>query len=162
MSPDSRLPLVVDQLDLRPTDDVVEVGCGHGVAAALVLERLSSGTYTGVDRSPTMTAAGERRNRDAVASGRARFVTATLAEADLGGAAFDLVFAVRVAAMTRPAELAAAAHCLVPGGRLVLAFDAPTADRTTVLIEAAQANLAAAAGFAPGHVAGGVLVTVRR
>jgi ubiquinone/menaquinone biosynthesis C-methylase UbiE len=156
----ARLQLVVDQLDVRPSDHIVEVGCGHGVAAALVLERLPSGTYTGIDRSPAMIAASERRNRDAVTTGRARFIAAPCTVADLGAATVDVVFAVRVAAMTRPAELAAAARCLVSGGRLVLAFDAPSAERTAALVAEAGANLAAA-GFSPGRIADGVLVALR-
>ena len=65
-----------DDLDPQPADRVVEIGCGHGVAATFVLERLTIGTYTGVDRSPTMIAAAAGRNAAAVAAGRATFVAA--------------------------------------------------------------------------------------
>jgi SAM-dependent methyltransferase len=149
-----RLTWVVDQLDVQPDVRVLEVGCGHGVAATVVLERLGAagcGRYVGIDRSPKMVAASDQRNAAAVADGRARFVCASLGAADLGGDRFDRVFAARVAAMATPAALGWAAGLLAPGGTLLLAVDSPrdatNRDQVTALAAAMRA-----AGFPPPRV----------
>ena len=133
-----RLEVAVHFLDPLPGDRLVEVGCGHGVAATLVLDRLVTGTYTGIDRSAAMIAAAARRNAAAVTAGRASFVEAAVE--DLTLAPFDRLFAARVAALVRPAGLDAMWRLLVPGGWLLLAFDAPdgtymeVADRARELV----------------------------
>ena len=47
----ARQTWIVTQLPLRPTDRVLELGCGHGVAATAICDRLQGGTYHGIDRS---------------------------------------------------------------------------------------------------------------
>ena len=119
-----------EQLSPRPADHVLEVGCGHGVLATLICDRLDGGTYVGVDRSPKMIAAAEARNREHVDAGRARFVCASLEDADLGDARFDLVAAFHVADLwRRPATLAVVRDHLAPDGALWL-FDQPLSGRT--------------------------------
>ena len=161
MTAHPRLSWAVDRLDLDPAHHVLEVGSGHGVAATLVLDRLGDGRYVGLDRSPAMVAAGERRNAPAVAAGRAQFVCGALEVADLGEHGFDRVFAARVAAMTTGPGLAFAARHLAPGGRLVLVFDSPGEVRTRAQV-AALVGALPGAGFGPPQVdegrAGGALV----
>ena len=122
-----RLRTVVEALDLDPADRVLEVGCGHGVAADLVCRRLDEGRLVAIDRSPKMIAAAVRRNAAHVAAGKARFLVASLEELDLGDERFDVVLAVRVGLFHREPERARelAGRWLAPGGRLVVHFDAP-------------------------------------
>jgi ubiquinone/menaquinone biosynthesis C-methylase UbiE len=120
-----RLRAVVDRLDVQPDDRVLEIGCGHGVAATYVCERLESGRLTAVDRSPKMIAAAARRNAAYVEAGRAEFIVARLEELDLGDRRFDKVFAVRVGLFHREPERARAIveRYLAPGGRFLSEFD---------------------------------------
>jgi SAM-dependent methyltransferase len=156
MSSEPRLIWAVDQLGLGPTHAVLEVGCGHGVAATAVLDRLSSGRYVGLDRSPKMVAASERRNQLAVEAGRARFVCDALPDADLGAQRFNRMFAARVAAMSSPPGLRFAARHLTPGGMLLLAFDSPVPGRA--LAQAAEvASALGRAGFGPPRLTTGLV-----
>jgi ubiquinone/menaquinone biosynthesis C-methylase UbiE len=118
---------VVAQLDVQPGDRVLEIGCGHGVAATLVCERLESGHLTAIDRSAKMIEAATSRNAAYVEAGLAEFLVATLEELDLGERRFDKVFAVRVGLFHRePARARALAErWLTPGGRLLAVFDEP-------------------------------------
>lgn len=125
----------VGLLALRPDSAVLEVGCGRGLAAALVCDRLTSGRYVGLDRSATALEHASARAGEAVRRGTASFVRAALADWPGGGpggspvgrpgAGFDRVLAVDVNLFwtgSATAELAVLRRVLAPGGRLVVAY----------------------------------------
>jgi ubiquinone/menaquinone biosynthesis C-methylase UbiE len=120
-----RLRRVVDRLGIQPNDRVLEIGCGHGVAATMVCERLETGRLTAIDRSRKMVEAAARRNAAHVEAGRAEFLVATLEDADLGERRFDKIFAVRVGLFHREPALARALaeRWLAPGGKVLAVFD---------------------------------------
>jgi cyclopropane fatty-acyl-phospholipid synthase-like methyltransferase len=124
-----RLTVAVSLLELRPEDRVLEIGCGRGVAAGLILESLPRGEYVGLDRSEVAVAAASERNAEAVSAGRATFVHTALADADpeaLGR--FDKILAVDVNIFwTGPAarELELVTRLLRPSGSLVLCYVPP-------------------------------------
>ena len=123
-----RLRTIVEQLEIGREDRVLEIGCGHGVAAAFVCERLDGGRLTAIDRSPKMIEAAKRRNADHVESGKAEFLVAELESLDLDERRFDVIFAVRVGLFHREPERARrlADAWLAPGGRLMSIFDPPS------------------------------------
>jgi ubiquinone/menaquinone biosynthesis C-methylase UbiE len=59
----------VNLLDVQPTDRILEIGFGPGIAVEAVARRASAGLVAGVDFSPTMVAAARRRNAQAVRRG---------------------------------------------------------------------------------------------
>ena len=122
-----RLRSIVEQLEIQPDDRVLEIGCGHGVAARLVCERLVAGHLTAIDRSAKMIAAAARRNAAFVEAGRAEFLVAELEQLDLGERRFDKIFAVRVGLFHREPDRARAIadRWLARGGAVFAFFDPP-------------------------------------
>jgi SAM-dependent methyltransferase len=122
-----RIVWAVETLGLRPTDHVLEIRCGHGLAVPLVCDRLRRGTLTAIDRSPKMIAVAEKRNRILVASGKAAFETVALADADLGRRRFSKISAINVNLFwTDPAaELPVVRKLLRPDGVLYLFYQPP-------------------------------------
>lgn len=107
---------------------MLEIGCGQGIAATVVCERLVSGRLTAVDRSAKMIVAAERRNAEYVDDARAEFLLGELEALDLGERRFDLVFAVRVGLFHREPSRAhvLAGQWLASGGRVHAFFDTPS------------------------------------
>ncbi|GEK20149.1 class I SAM-dependent methyltransferase [Cellulomonas xylanilytica] len=141
-----RFVWAMEVMRIAPTDRVLEVGCGHGIAAALVCERLDGGRLLALDRSATMTETAGRRNRRSVEAGVAELRTTTLAAAELEAASFDVVFAVNVSLFwTPPADgLAVVSRALAPGGRLYVFHQGPVPQKDEQVVEAATALLTGA------------------
>ena len=91
-----RLRWTVDLLDVAPDDRVLEIGCGPGVAAALVCERLTTGKLVAIDRSEKAIAAAVKRNQKHIDAGKADFHVMALEDSTLDGQRFDKIFAVNV------------------------------------------------------------------
>lgn len=141
-----RFAWAMDVMRIQPTDRVLEVGSGRGVAAALVGERLDGGYVLGLDRSATMTAAARRRNEARVAAGVVQLRTLPLADADLAPSSFDVVFAFNVSLFWTPpaAELAVVVRALAPGGRLFVFHQPPSPEKNPAVVEAATRLLTGA------------------
>ena len=118
---------MVQELDIQPDNRVLEIGCGHGIAAGLVCEQLDQGRLTAVDRSQKMVDAATVRNAAHVEAGRAEFLVASLEDLDLGERRFDKVFAVRVGLFHREPERAErlVEPWLAPGGVVRAFYDSP-------------------------------------
>jgi cyclopropane fatty-acyl-phospholipid synthase-like methyltransferase len=91
-----RIRLAVDSLDLRPDARVLEVGCGTGVAAALLAARVPEGHVTALDRSATAVGHASQRLARWMDAG-----IADVAERDLrgfhgDGRPYDVVLAINV------------------------------------------------------------------
>jgi cyclopropane fatty-acyl-phospholipid synthase-like methyltransferase len=140
-----RLVWAVETMAVEPTDRLLEIGCGHGVAVSLVCEKLDGGRITAIDRSPKMTAMAEKRNAEHVAAGVASFATTPLHEADFDGALFDKIFAIHVGVFVRgrPArELQVIKDCLAPDGSAYFVYQPLAADHVRPTVDTLSAVLA--------------------
>jgi SAM-dependent methyltransferase len=123
-----RLAEIVDALPLRPGMRALEIGCGPGVAARAVLERIGNGHVLAIDRSPRAIAQARAGSKAELATGRLEFRQIAAEDLVLGSgeARYDLAFAIRVGALdgrhpeaNRPA-IESIRKVLVRGGHLYI------------------------------------------
>jgi SAM-dependent methyltransferase len=137
-----RITWAVSVVDPAPDERLVELGCGPGVAAGLVCDRLTTGHLVAVDRSATAVERTAARNAEHVEQGRLSVVQSTVDELSLPAASVAKVFSVNVNVFwTRvpDRELAVLHTVLAPGGALFVLYGrGPTGeDRVTPVIAAA-------------------------
>lgn len=116
-------------IGLLALGDVVDIACGDGVLAELIAERARS--VTGVDISPTVTAAARKR---LARLANVAFHEADMHELPLPSSAYDHVFLMHALSYTREpqAVLREARRLLRPSGRLIVAALAEHAHEETM------------------------------
>ena len=103
---------VAEVVDLQPDDELLDIGCGPGAFLAAKAQHVRQ--VKGLDPSPTMLHAAERRLAARIAAGTARLVAGSAAELPFGDGEFTAVTAIFA-----PLNHAEAFRVLRPGGRLV-------------------------------------------
>lgn len=118
---------LLDLLDVRPGDDVLEIGYGPGGLIRL-LQRSPARRICGVDPSPQMRDMAARRHRDGIASGRIDLRLGTAARTGFADAEFDRVVSVNNIAIwpDLDAGLHEAHRVTRPGGRVLIAWHGGT------------------------------------
>ena len=124
----SRIANAVAALPIREDMRVLEIGCGPGVAARLVSQKLKTGKILAIDRSEKAIAAAIAGSEEEIATGRLAFRCVAIEDfvLETGEPQFDLAFAMRVGALDgRHPELEAQAlgrlkAALTPGAVLVI------------------------------------------
>jgi ubiquinone/menaquinone biosynthesis C-methylase UbiE len=126
------LAWAIKTLAIAADDHVLEIGCGGGLAAWLVCQRLVRGRIVAIDRSVAMAKKAEQRNIDSVEAGRAAFVATALDAADFDDERFDKAFAINVNLFwVRSAvkELDTVLRALKPDGTMYLFYERPQSAR---------------------------------
>jgi ubiquinone/menaquinone biosynthesis C-methylase UbiE len=142
----------VQLLDVQPSERVIELGCGPGVAIAALATRAIRGLVVGVDHSEVVIGQARRRNEAAIRAGRVRLIHTPVENLSISDGPFDAALAVNTVGMwPDPAtQLRELRQLLRPGGRIALVSQ-PRCPGATAATSAAAANELAAllteAGF---------------
>ncbi len=86
----------VDLLEIRASDDVLEVGFGPGLALERCAALATSGRVVGIDHSELMLRKASRRNANAISAGRMELLLGSVERLPQLAARFDKVLAVNV------------------------------------------------------------------
>jgi arsenite methyltransferase len=113
---------VVQELELTPTDRVLEVGFGGGVALQSLIT--TAAYVAGVDRSPAMVQRANARFAEAVSAGRAEFRQGSVEALPFGAAMFGKACTVNTVYFWTSLSVGFAElhRVLSPGGRLAVGF----------------------------------------
>lgn len=117
----------VDMLELQPWHQVLEIGCGVGLMAEMISNKLEDGKLVAIDKSSFMIEKAKLRNKPFIASGTAAFLTADFLKADLQLSTFDIITAFNLNFFRKdPAKvLQRVKQFLKPGGKLFVFFQDP-------------------------------------
>src|SRR5712691_4196440 len=142
----------VGLLGVEPTDRVLEIGFGPGIAIRELSRRATHGLVCGVDHSAVMVRQATRRNADAVRAGRGELRCGSAEHLPAFAEPFDKVLAVNNMGMWRePDERLKALHRLMrPGGRIAIVSQPRCPGATAETTVAAGREIAArltVAGF---------------
>jgi len=127
MAVNERFPWAVEVLNHKPSDHILEVGCGAGLLAEQIALHLKTGQITAIDRSAAMIKLAVKRNKYYIKKGVSIFHTAEFLKADLNGKQFDKIVAFNVSAFIKShsKELQLASTLLKHTGCLYLFFQQP-------------------------------------
>nr|WP_180882965.1 class I SAM-dependent methyltransferase [Mesorhizobium loti] len=146
MNVPERLAWTIDRLGIAGNETMLEIGGGRGIAAALVLSKLTTGRLVGIDRSGTAIEAARALNQVDERAGRLRLIQTAIESFDAGVDRFDIVFAINVNLfwIDAGAALETVRGLLKPDGRLVLAYEPPSASQIESISARLRINLEAA------------------
>jgi ubiquinone/menaquinone biosynthesis C-methylase UbiE len=86
----------VDLLELKPTDSVLEIGFGPGIALKKVSHIVTEGSIVGIDHSGTMLQQAGKRNADAIGQGLVKLYLGNLDILSQSKNTFDKIYSANV------------------------------------------------------------------
>jgi len=140
----ARIRWAVDILDVKPDDQILEIGCGDGSAAELICSRLNRGRLFAIDRSESGVDRTKRRCGEYIKQGRLTVRHIDLATLRVPVKRLDRVYAFNVNLFwvrRCEAEVALLHERLSPGGACYLFYEATRKDQVPTIVEKASKSL---------------------
>jgi ubiquinone/menaquinone biosynthesis C-methylase UbiE len=139
-------------MDVQPSDRVLEIGFGPGIAVREIARRATRGEVVGIDHSAVMRAQAARRNAAAIRAGRVSLIVASVEDLPTLDGKFDKILAVNNSRLwAEPALRLKELAGLLRAGGLIAIVSQPRCPGATAETTAAAARetvgLLEAAGF---------------
>jgi len=117
--------LMMDALEIRRKDRILEIGFGTGKFMKKIAKRLDTGCIEGIDFSSTMVEMAKRRNRKNIEEGRVRIQQGDFEKEAYDDGCFDAVCSANtIYFWPRPDDVVSKIFRIIkPGGRAVLTFE---------------------------------------
>lgn len=114
---------VLSQLDLQPTDYVLEVGYACGIDMARVARKVTNGLIIGVDHSETMFHMAFKRNKQHLDTGRMQLHVGPASKLPFAFPYFDKAFSINAVTFSKDPtkDFIELKRVLRPGGLAVVA-----------------------------------------
>ncbi len=147
----------VSLLELQPTDHVLEIGFGPGVALTLMSKVVTAGSVVGIDHSEVMFRQATKRNAAAIEQGQVQLLLASVSDLSADHGRYDKCLMVNVFHRWDNAidVLRRVQWQMNPGGKIVIAFQPnvqnPT-DEDALRAGHAMVERLMAAGFSRAHL----------
>ncbi len=132
-----------DLLNVRPDEQILEIGCGYGHMIGLICERLGYGHLTAIDRSEAMIRVARASNKPPLESGKADILHQDLLDSKLPSASFDKAFLFNINAfwMDPVSELAEVRRLLISGGEFFIFHQPPPEHEIGEFVDRFSLNL---------------------
>ena len=124
-----RFTWALEVLDCKPTDTLLEIGCGSGMLAGQIAMLLEQGTITAIDLSEKMIVRATKCNQNLVSAQKAQFKVGSLLTVPLPNSSFDKVLAFNVSVFWKSSpknEFDIIRQVLKPSGFFYLFHQPPT------------------------------------
>ncbi|HVB22429.1 MAG TPA: class I SAM-dependent methyltransferase [Ktedonobacteraceae bacterium] len=122
----------ISLLDIKPEDQVLELGFGAGRAIELVAAQANSGHVAGIDHSQEMVRAASHRNASAIKAGQVTLYHGDVTTLPFADHQFDKIFSIQTLYFwsDSPRILAEIFRVLKPGARFVVTLSTGKIDTT--------------------------------
>jgi SAM-dependent methyltransferase len=141
----------VSLMDVQPSDCVLEIGFGPGIAIREIARRATRGKVIGIDRSAVMRAQAARRNAAAIRAGRVSLTVASINDLPAFERRFDKILAVNnMGFWSEPVHRLKELASLLRGGGVIAIVSQPRCPGATADTTAAAAREIAEALEAAG------------